>query len=223
VTAAALIAIVGAESCGKSTLARALTARLRADGLEAVCVDEYLREFCEQHGRTPRPDEQAAIAAEQGRRIEAARRSRLLPVDVVVADTTALMTAVYSEMIFGDRSLHEPALAAHRQADLTLLMATDLPWVADGLRDGPHARATADRLLRGLLLGAGLGFSVVAGQGQARLQAALSAWAAWQRGRGPKPTTRWTHACGRCGDPDCERHGLGRQPTGPVGMAASSG
>ena len=116
---AALIAIVGAESCGKSTLARTLTARLRADGLEAVCVDEYLREFCEQHGRTPRPDEQAAIAAEQGRRIEAARRSRLLPVDVVVADTTALMTAVYSEMIFGDRSLHEDALAARAGGLLT--------------------------------------------------------------------------------------------------------
>ena len=103
---AALIAIVGAESCGKSTLARTLTARLRADGLEAVCIDEYLREFCEQHGRTPRPDEQAAIAAEQSRRIAAARHARLLPVDVVVADTTALMTAVYSELIFGDRSLH---------------------------------------------------------------------------------------------------------------------
>lgn len=208
-TAAALIAIVGAESSGKSTLARALTARLRADGLEAVCVDEYLREFCDRHGRTPRPDEQAAIAAEQGRRIEAARRSRLLPVDVVVADTTALMTAVYSEMIFGDRSLHEDALATHRQADLTLLMALDLPWVADGLqRDGPQVRAPTDRLLRGLLLGAGLGFSVVAGQGEARLQAALSAWAAWQRGRGPKPKIRWNHVCGRCGDPACERHGL---------------
>jgi nicotinamide riboside kinase len=208
---AALIAIVGAESCGKSTLARTLTARLRADGLEAVCIDEYLREFCEQHGRTPRPDEQAAIAAEQSRRIAAARHARLLPVDVVVADTTALMTAVYSEMIFGDRSLHEAALAAHRQADLTLLMATDLPWVADGLqRDGPQVRAPVDRLLRGLLLGAGLGFSVIAGQGEARLQAAWAAWQAWQRSRGPKPKIRWNHVCGRCGDPACERHGLAR-------------
>lgn len=143
---AALIAIVGAESCGKSTLARTLTARLRADGLEAVCIDEYLREFCEQHGRTPRPDEQAAIAAEQSRRIAAARHARLLPVDVVVADTTALMTAVYSELIFGDRSLHEAALAAHRQAAQAVERGQMLRPVGQGTGGGVRGGGQGGRL-----------------------------------------------------------------------------
>ncbi|TBM81680.1 ATPase, partial [Mycolicibacterium smegmatis] len=71
---------------------------------------EYLREWCEREGRTPRPDEQQTIADEQTRRIEVAAVS-----GVVVADTTALMTAVYSEQLFADTSLYDSALAAQRR------------------------------------------------------------------------------------------------------------
>lgn len=205
--AALLIAIVGAESSGKSTLAHALAEALRADGLVVTCVDEVLREFCDRHGRTPHRHEQAAIAAEQSRRIAAARTARLLPADLVIADTTALMTAVYSEQVFGDASLYPAALADHRAADLTLLMALDLPWVADGLqRDGPQVRAPVDQRLRVALLGAGLGFSVVSGHGPARVAAARAAWQAHlRRGQGlPARAAGWRHHCGRCGDPECE-------------------
>ena len=43
-----VIAIVGAESTGKSTLAAALCAALRAEGHDAAFVPEYLREFCDR-------------------------------------------------------------------------------------------------------------------------------------------------------------------------------
>ncbi|WP_338413726.1 AAA family ATPase [uncultured Sphaerotilus sp.] len=207
--AARIIALVGAESTGKSTLARQLADALRADGLVVAEIDETLRTFCDARGRTPRQDEQAAIAAEQTRRIAAARDARLLPVDVVVADTTAIMTAVYSELVFGDTTLYPQALADHRQADLTLLMALDLPWVADGLqRDGPQVQQPVDALLRGALLGAGIGFSVVSGQGPQRLANARAAWAAAQRQTSAQPRASggWRHHCGRCGDPFCEQH-----------------
>lgn len=207
--AARIIALVGAESTGKSTLARQLADALRADGLVVAEIDETLRTFCDARGRTPRQDEQAAIAAEQTRRIAAARDARLLPVDVVVADTTAIMTAVYSELVFGDTTLYPQALADHRQADLTLLMALDLPWIADGLqRDGPQVQQPVDALLRGALLGARLGFSVIGGQGPQRLAHAHAAWAAAQRQTSAQPRTSggWRHHCGRCGDPFCEQH-----------------
>ena len=61
-----------------------------------------LREFCDAHGRTPHRDEQAGIAAEQTARIAAAAARA----DVVVADTSAIMIAVYSEIVFGDTSLY---------------------------------------------------------------------------------------------------------------------
>jgi len=169
------IAIVGAESTGKSELARALAERLRAEfGLRATVVGEFLREWCDLESRTPRVDEQAAIAAEQQRRIDAA--AAIDDVDVVVCDTTPLMTAVYSELIFADRSLDAFAAEAQRSAGHTLLTALDLPWVADGLqRDGPHVREPVDRLVRDRLVAWGCAWSVVTGIGPARVDCALDA------------------------------------------------
>ena len=167
-----MIALVGAESTGKSSLAQGLSQRLGAEtGWPCTWVPEYLREWCDAQGRTPRQDEQAHIADEQARRIDAAAATHAL----VLADTTPLMTAVYHHQVFGDDSLDAEAQAwQRRRCDLTLLTALDLPWVADGLqRDGPHVREPVDARLRGLLISAGLGFSVVAGQGEARLDHAL--------------------------------------------------
>lgn len=49
----------------------------------------------------------------------------------MVADTTALMTAVYSDQVFGDVSLYRDALLEHTRYRLTLLTGLDLPWMAD--------------------------------------------------------------------------------------------
>lgn len=170
---ALVVAIVGAESTGKTSLARALAQAVAArHGLRATWVPEHLRVWCNQQGRTPRHDEQAGIAAAQTAAIDDAARSH----DVVVADTTALMTAVYSHYIFGDASLDAAAVAAHRRCQLTLLTAIDLPWAADGLqRDGPQVREPVDARLRTLLHGHGIAYTVVHGHGDERLQHALQA------------------------------------------------
>ena len=167
-----VIALLGAESTGKSTLAAGLGAALGARGLRVDVVAEALREFCEREGRTPRADEQAAIAATQTRRIEEAAASS----EIVVADTTALMIAVYSDLLFGDTNLYAAAEAAQRRCDLTLLTALDLPWQADGfIRDGAHVREPVDARVRAALARAGVAFVPVAGLGAARLDAALAA------------------------------------------------
>ena len=90
------IAILGAESTGKTTLARALQTALQQDHGQAVWVPEALRDWCVRHGRTPRPQEQQEIALAQAQAIDSAGPGYLL------ADTTPLMTAVYSDVIFGD-------------------------------------------------------------------------------------------------------------------------
>lgn len=199
-TAAFVVAIVGAESTGKSVLAAALQERLAGTGERVAFVGECLREFCDRQGRTPRQDEQAHIAAEQTRRIADAALAH----DIVIADTTALMTAVYSELVFGDVTLYPAALQAHARADLTLLTALDLPWQADGLqRDGAQVREPVDRLVRAALARGGVAFGVVAGKGEARLANALRCIAAARRPR-PAPATGWRHLCARCGDGDCE-------------------
>jgi nicotinamide riboside kinase len=213
------LGIVGAESTGKSTLAQALAQRLATLGpWRTTWVAEHLRGWCDAQGRTPLAHEQAGIAAEQARRIEAAEAAH----DIVVCDTTPLVTAVYSRQVFGDRSLDAMALAWQRQCHLTLLTALDLPWLADGQqRDGPHVRAPVDATLRELLLGAKLPFVVIAGQGAARLEAAVDAVTPHLLAGTPAATglfTRladrdaaqptWAWVCETCDSPDCEHASL---------------
>jgi nicotinamide riboside kinase len=211
-----VIAIVGAESTGKSTLAPALAQRIAHEtGLACTQVDEHLRTWCEHAGRTPRIDEQRGIAQTQQYRIEAAAASH----DVVVADTTASMIAVYSRFVFGDRSLDAWAAAEHaRSVQHTLVTALDLPWVADGLqREGEQVRGPIDTMLRELLAAHGIGWSLISGSGDARTDNALDAVtpllsrrAASNSGlftrlaqrQAAQPTSQWI--CEKCDVPDCE-------------------
>lgn len=214
------IALVGAESTGKTTLALSLAARLgEMTGLRCTAVGEYLREWCDARARTPRAEEQQAIAEEQQRRIEAALQQH----ELVIADTTPLMTAVYSELLFGDPSLYGLALRAHQGYALTLLTALDLPWTPDGhQRDGPHVREPVDRAVRAALLRAGVAWSVVSGAGEARVASALDALTPLLLSRRPDaggglftrlqsrqaamPAWRWV--CEKCDVPDCEHQAL---------------
>ena len=170
-----VIAVLGAECTGKTSLAQGLSRRLaQTTGLRCTWVPEWLRQWCDQHGRTPAAHEQAEIARAQHLHIASAAQRH----DIVVADTTALMTAIYSQQIFGDGHLRADAVALHRQADLTLLTAPDLPWVADGhQRDGPHVQAPVDALLRQWLAEEALAWAPVQGQGPARLACAERACA----------------------------------------------
>ena len=228
---ARIIALVGAESTGKTTLPLALRDALEsslrqacdpaaggdaagppgADAPRVTVVAEYLREFCERHERTPARDEQHHIAAEQTRRIEHAAAVS----DWVIADTTALMTAVYSEHVFGDPTLYERALRDHARCDLTLLTGLDVAWQPDGLqRDGPQVRVAVDTRLRAALARSALPFGAVYGLGPQRAAAALACVRASLAATASRdtdtpdahgPTVRWHHHCERCSDSNCER------------------
>ena len=108
------IAILGAESTGKTTLAQALVAALNGCRGRADWVPETLREWCQQRGRTPHRHEQHAIALAQASRVATAAT-----VSWLLVDTTPLMTAVYSDLLFHDVSLYPFALAHHACFDLT--------------------------------------------------------------------------------------------------------
>src|SRR5690349_14080179 len=111
------IALLGAESTGKTTLSEAMAQALRQRGHRVTVVPEVLREWCAREGRTPRPDEQLPIAQEQERRVdEAASQS-----GIVIADTTALMVAIYGALLFEDDAVYRFALDRQRGYQLTLV------------------------------------------------------------------------------------------------------
>lgn len=191
------IAVLGAESTGKTGLTRALAAHFRAAGRGVTLVPEVLREWCEATGRVPVATEQLAIAQEQARRADAATT------EVLITDTGPLMIAVYSDMLFNDPSLYAMALAHQRTYDATLVTGIDLPWVADGLRDGPHAQEPVDRLLRAALARARIDYKVIYGSGPERLRNALMAIDARINPRQQKSSNQ-TWSCDKCSDPECE-------------------
>lgn len=208
------ISILGAECTGKSTLAQALVPQLEALFGTVHWVPEYLREWCDLHGRTPLPQEQAAIAAEQLRRINASPSSSTGA--CTVTDTSPLVTAVYSDLLFHDTSLYAGAVAAERQTDVILLAGLDLPWQADGLqRDGVAMQHRFDARLREVLTAHQLAYATVYGQGPQRVDAAMAAVNSHlrQRDHQRQPTALWCWNCDNCGDAVCERH-LFRRLTG---------
>lgn len=212
------IALVGAESTGKTALANEMATALRAFGRTVAVVPEVLREWCERERREPRPEECLPIAREQERRVDAAAATA----DIVIADTTALMAAVYGAMAFEGEPLLAFALQRQRGYDLTLLTGLDLPWVGDGLqRAGPQVRESVDAQVRELLSRAGVPYRVVYGSGGERLRnalAALPAGAAERRLTPASGTPRraWAWQCDKCSDPACERR-LFRGLVSPVG------
>lgn len=172
------VGLLGGESTGKSTLARAL-----AEHSGAVMVPEELRAFVERAGRHPRPDEQRALYEAQ---VAAEARGLAAAVDVgagiVVCDPAPLMTAVYSVVYFDDDSLMDAAAAHAAAFDVLLWCWTDLPWRADGAqRDGPRWRDAAHDELARVVADRGLAPVEVRGAPAERVSAAHRAIEAARR------------------------------------------
>lgn len=202
------ISILGAECTGKSTLSQALVPQLTPLFDTVHVVPEYLREWCDLHGRTPVAHEQAAIAAEQLRRVQATTRSPQANA-CTITDTSPLVTAVYSDLLFQDPSLYASAVAAERQTDVILLTGLDLPWQADGLqRDGVAMQQRFDARLREVLASHQLAYATVYGQGQQRVDAAMAAVTDHLRphATGRDVAATWCWNCDNCSDAVCERH-----------------
>jgi nicotinamide riboside kinase len=198
------IALLGAESTGKTTLAHAMAHALRGRGQCVSVVDEVLREWCAQQGRAPSPAEHATIACEQERRVDEAAASA----DVVITDTTALVVCLYGGLTFKDDATWRFALQRQRAYELTVVAGLDLPWVPDGLhRAGPTLRESFDAQMREALGQSGTSWRVVYGQGDERAQNALQAVAEVAPWAWPPPAerqARWKGLCDACSDPDCE-------------------
>lgn len=157
------VAILGAESSGKSTLAAALASHYRT-----LWVPEYLREFVDVHGRTPQEHEQLGIAIMQLEREAAAAAAANA---FLFCDTTPLMTALYSEFYWGRVPLQLDALARRHAYALTVVTAPDSPWVADGLmRESAEVRQIIHERLLARLEEAGISYRLLTGTQADRVQ-----------------------------------------------------
>ena len=142
------VAVIGAESTGKSTLCRAL-----AQAMGGLTFTEPLRQWVEQHHRTPHACEQEQVLHQQRHAEQLAQQqAQTLGQRWVLCDSAPVVTAAYSQYYFQDSSLTPQALAHHSRCYVATLFCTPngIDWVADqGQRDSPTARAAVhDVLLR---------------------------------------------------------------------------
>lgn len=135
------VAILGAESTGKTTLCRDLAAHFHCPW-----VPEYMRTYLQAKWDNEQltctwddllPIAQGQIELENKLSAQAAQNSDRR---YLFCDTSLFELMVYSNWYYGDcpDALIQAALAHHY--DLILLTDIDTPWVADDLRDSPHQR-----------------------------------------------------------------------------------
>ena len=135
------VAILGAESTGKTTLCRDLAVHFGCPW-----VPEYMRTYLQAKWDSEQltctwddllPIAQGQIELENELAKQAAQTSDS---GYLFCDTSLFELMVYSNWYYGDcpKALSQAALAHHY--DMILLTDVDTPWVADDLRDSPHQR-----------------------------------------------------------------------------------
>jgi NadR type nicotinamide-nucleotide adenylyltransferase len=160
------VALLGPESSGKTTLA----ARL-AERFGTVWVPEYGREYCEaRDARTLVHEDFEAIVWGQAS-LEDRMAADSGP--VLICDTELHTTCTWSEMILGECRPWLVAAARARRYAAMLLLAPDVPWVADGTRVLELERVRHHHLIERELRDAGRGWDAIRGPFAMRERAAV--------------------------------------------------
>jgi HTH-type transcriptional regulator, transcriptional repressor of NAD biosynthesis genes len=159
------VSLHGPESTGKTTLARELAAHFHA-----VMVPEYGRVYCEIFGNTCDLEDLRTIRRGHDLLVAAARRKAD---KLLILDTDAVMTAVWSDILLGSRPADLDRI--DDLADLYLLCDVDVPFVADGIRYFPDQakRVAMFALTRAELERRALPFATIRGPRDVRLRDAV--------------------------------------------------
>lgn len=165
------VVVVGTESCGKSTLVKAL-----ATLYNTSFVAEWGRTFYEQLGNVevslPEDYPQIAMTHKQHEAMQLQRANRLLFID-----TEAIVTQYYSRLYVGVEHPVLDEIARLQDYDLWLYLEPDTPWVDDGQRmHGEEAvRRRNDAELKRMLKERGVEYVSISGNWHERLEKAIGA------------------------------------------------
>ena len=147
------VCLYGPESVGKTVMARQLT-----DHYQTVYVPEVARELITSNDLTS--DDYARIALAHTTAVD---RAMLLANRVLICDTDLITTQLYATVYGVPHPAILTELAARERFDAYFLLNTDVPWVADGLRDLGNRRAEMYALFEEALTGRGIRYVVVSG------------------------------------------------------------
>jgi NadR type nicotinamide-nucleotide adenylyltransferase len=163
------IVVIGPESTGKSTLCEQL-----AEKYQTQWVPEYAREYLLKLGRPYDYDDLLIIA--KGQLAEEERLAHSIETPILFIDTDMYVMKVWCEFVFGKCHPFILDEIVKRKYDAYLLCNTDLPWVADELREYPdlESRERLYHMYRDLMINQQTPWADIQGGYQERLEKAVA-------------------------------------------------
>ncbi|HEY4936268.1 MAG TPA: ATP-binding protein [Puia sp.] len=163
------IVVTGPESTGKSTLCEQLAAKY-----ETKWVPEYAREFLLELERPYTYDDLLIIAKKQLEQED--RITASLKIPLIFIDTDMYVMKVWCEYVFGKCHSFILDEIVKRKYDAYLLCNTDLPWVADELREYPdlESREHLYHMYKDLMINQSTRWCDINGDYAERLQKAIT-------------------------------------------------
>ncbi len=162
------IAITGPESTGKTTLAEQL-----AQHYNTVWVPERARTYLDELGDKRYKEKDLLEIARQQLALEdemAPKANRLL-----FCDTELVVMKIWSQVKYGHTHPWIEEQMLQKRYHHYLLLYPDLPWTPDPQREHPHLREQMFRLYQGELKKLKRSFTMIQGEGEDRLNAAIKA------------------------------------------------
>lgn len=163
-----IVVITGAESTGKSVLAKQLSQHFSSH-----YYPEYAREYLERSGPGySRKDVEKIARVQMQQMVEATRYQT----DCVFFDTWLILTKVWFEVVYGKVPAWIPEAIKNAPVDLFLLCANDIPWIPDPLREnGGDMRQKLFEMYKTNIVEFGFNYQIVTGTGDQRLENAVKA------------------------------------------------
>jgi NadR type nicotinamide-nucleotide adenylyltransferase len=162
------IVVIGPESTGKSTLCEQLASKYQTEW-----IPEYARKYLLNLGR-PYDYEDLLIIA-KGQLAEEDRMVNSTNKPILFIDTDMYVMKVWCEFVFGKCHPFILDEIVKRKYDAYLLCNTDLPWVADELREYPDllSRDRLYHMYKDLMINQSTPWFEISGGYQERLEKAI--------------------------------------------------
>ncbi len=162
------VAIVGTESCGKTTLSGKLAVKYNT-----LFVEETGRKYCENYTNQLNKKLFDNIAMEH-----ALVQEKLLPIcnKILFIDSEAIITQYYLKMyLFCPFSTLINEIIKQQEYDLVLYLEPDVKWVPDGLRfaGGDAEREYNNAFLKSMFNIRKIPFSIISGDYNSRFEQAV--------------------------------------------------
>ncbi len=163
------VVVIGAESTGTTTLAKAL-----AKHYETVWVPEFGRMYSEGmvHTKANWNNEDFTFIATKQQQLE--RKLATKSNGLVICDTNATATAIWQQRYLDHISEPVAKIAAQDIVHLYLLTGDEIPFEQDGTRDGEHIRHEMHGVFVGLLEAGEVPFITLRGSKTERLKEAIT-------------------------------------------------